>query len=485
MKLLRTQAAPPRRTTRRPLHPALAVIGLMLLWGCTSETPETTPEGPSGAASPATGPATAPATGAPKAVFVISIDTLRQDHVGTYGYERDTTPVLDQLAESSLVFERAYTTASFTLIAHMSLLTGLYPFQHRVLKPNNSLSAQAPTLAERLQGAGYHTMGFYFPGWLDENYGFGRGFDHYQSHRTAQGAQQNLYAALSSAPKDKPIFCFIHLFDVHNAALVRKRKTMYDPPAPYDQMFVSDARERLEKVNPRATWKRDASSVLPDQHEAIVGMYDGGIRYVDTVIGEWVEHLRGLGLFEDSLFIVTSDHGEGLNQRASRYGGHGGAFEEGLLVPLILRLPKGQFGGQRVSGPVSHVDLIPTILDALDHPADDRLPGHSLLAGRPSGSLLYAERPETDTVLDWPWKLTRKSKDGRVLLYNLETDPLEQNDLFGAKASEAIRERVASLQQLVIEERAQRFMPESTSEQVDTRSEDTRELLRDLGYSDD
>ena len=103
-------------------------------------------------------------------IFLISIDTLRQDHVGLYGYERDTTPVIDELARSSMVFERAYTTASYTLIAHMSMLTGLYPRQHGVLTPRNVLPEQVPTLAERLSEAGYYTMGFHFPGWLDHQH---------------------------------------------------------------------------------------------------------------------------------------------------------------------------------------------------------------------------------------------------------------------------------------------------------------------------
>ena len=418
-------------------------------------------------------------------IFLISIDTLRQDHVGLYGYERDTTPVIDELARSSMVFERAYTTASYTLIAHMSMLTGMYPRQHGVLTPRNILSERVPTLAERLHEAGYYTMGFHFPGWLDENYGFGRGYDHYESHRTAEIAEEHLFAALNKAPKEKPLFCFVHLFDVHNASLARQQEALYDPPAPFDQWFVKDAHERIDGMVARLVWKKDGSTVSPSQHEAIVGMYDGGIRYVDTKLGEWIEDFRARGLFEDSLFVVTSDHGEGLHQRTKTYSGHGGVFEEGLVVPFLVRFPGGHLGGVRVSGPVSHVDLLPTLMTALGLSVDDRLPGFSLLEGRPKGAPLFAERPGIDTMVQWPWKLVQRAEDGRNYLYNLEADPLESTNLILGKHRAKNAQRFESMLELSEQSLGQRFQPEEATPQADGRSEEARQLLRDLGYADD
>jgi len=418
-------------------------------------------------------------------IFLISIDTLRQDHVGVYGYERDTTPVLDELAQSSLVFERAYTTASYTLIAHMSMLTGLYPRQHGVLTPRNVLPDEVPTLAERLREAGYYTMGFHFPGWLDPSYGFGRGYDHYEAHRTAEIAEEHLFAALDKAPKDKPLFCFVHLFDVHNASLARQQKALYEPPPPFDRWFVKDAHERIDGLTARLIWKNDGSTVSPSQHEAIIGMYDGGIRYVDTKLGEWIEALRGRGLFEDSLFVVTSDHGEGLHQRTATYSGHGGVFEEGLLVPFLVRYPGGHLGGKRVSEPVSHVDLLPTLMSMLGLSLDDRLPGFSLQDGRPKGAPLFAERPGIDAMIQWPWKIVRRDGGGRNYLYNLEADPLESTNLILGKLRAQNTQRFESLLELSAQSVGQRYQPEQTSPQTDDRSEETRQLLRDLGYADD
>lgn len=418
-------------------------------------------------------------------IFLISIDTLRQDHVGLYGYERDTTPIIDELARSSLVFERAYTTASYTLIAHMSMLTGLYPRQHGVLTPRDTLSDEVPTLAERLRESGYYTMGFHFPGWLDPNYGFGRGYDHYESHRTAEAAEQHLFAALDKAPDDKPLFCFVHLFDVHNVSLVRQQEALYEPPAPFDQWFVKDAHEQIAGMKARWIWKKDGSGVSPSQHEAIVGMYDGGIRYVDTKLGEWIEDFRSRGLFEDSLFVVTSDHGEGLHQRTNTYGGHGGVYEEGLLVPFLVRFPGGRHGGNKVAEPVSHVDLLPTLMTELGLSSDDRLPGFSLLEGRPEGGLVFAERPGIDAVIQWPWKIVQRAEDGRKYLYNLEADPLETTNLIQGKHRAENTQQFESLVELAEQAVEQRFQPQEVSSQADARSEETRQLLRDLGYADD
>jgi arylsulfatase A-like enzyme len=417
-------------------------------------------------------------------IFLISLDTLRQDHVGFHGYERDTTPVLDELARSSLIFERAYTTASFTLIAHMSLLTGMYPNQHGVLKPRTLLPEEIPTLAQRLEAEGYHTMGFYFPGWLDETYGFGRGYDHYESHRTAEEAEEHLLAGLDQAPEDEPLFCFVHLFDIHNAPLGRNQGVVYDPPDPYGQCFVEDARERLATLDGREIWRKDGTGVSESQHEAIVGMYDGGIRYVDTKLGEWIEELRGRGLFEGSLFIVTSDHGEGLLQRTSSYGGHGGTFEEGLLVPFLVRFPDGRFAGERVAEPVSHVDLMPTLLAYLGLSADERLPGFSLLDGRPPRVPVFAERPGTDTTIHWPWKLVQRTGDERSTLYNLEQDPRETRNLLLRSSRQEYAERLESLRELSEHCLERRFQPQEAAATTESASEETRKLLRDLGYAD-
>lgn len=413
-------------------------------------------------------------------VIVISLDTLRRDHLGLHGYERDTTPRLEALAEEGLVFERCYTTMSWTLIAHMSLLTGMYPSQHKVWTEDAALPYSIPTLAQRLKDLDYHTMGFHFPGWLDPRYGYDRGFDVYLPHRDAEEAEGHMLAAMEERPKDQPFFLFIHLFDAHNAPL-RKSRTLYEPPPPFDEAFLPGASERLEGLDFYRLWNANKVEVTPEQHEAIVALYDGGIRYVDHKVGAWVDRWREEGVLDSSILVVTSDHGEGLRGRTQNYGGHGGTQEEGLLVPLVLRLPEGRSGGQRIEAPVSHVDLTPTLLDLLGLPEDPMLPGTSLLGELPLDRMLFAERTDRRVTIRWPHKVVDAGR-GRGRLYDLEQDPEELEPVFvGKKSPQELQVLVEELNEQGEALRGGWFDP-GEAESSGALSEQERAALDALGY---
>jgi arylsulfatase A-like enzyme len=429
------------------------------------------------------GCSTEPARTKPKHVIFISIDTLRQDHVGLYGYERDTTPVLDEFAKESLVFDRAYTTWTWTLIAHMGLLTGLHASQHGVWKREAALSEDAPLLAERLADEGFYSAGFHFPGWLDKRYGFDRGFDVYESHKNAEEADEHMRAALAARPKEKPVFLFMHLFDVHNTPLPR-RGTPYTPPAPFDEMFLPGAKQRLEQTKAFKLWQHDGSEVGPEEHEAIVALYDGGVRYIDTKLGEWLEFWKSEGILDDALVIITSDHGEGLYQRGERYGGHGACYEEGLVVPLVIRFPGGRFAGDRVSDAVSHVDLVPTILDVMQIEHDASLPGYSLLHGRPDDALIVAEHPrlEAEVLYLGDRKLVRSPQQDLVQAIDLASDAGELAP--HAPLSAEFDALELELEVRASEERA-RWSTVSAAAATTPVSEETEAHLDALGYGGD
>src|SRR5262245_57996699 len=158
-------------------------------------------------------------------IVLVSIDTLRADHLGAYGYERDTSPFLDRWAKRSLVFERAFTPAAWTLSAHMSMLTGLYPEQHGVVKGDLALAPDVPLLAERLAHAGYRTVGLYQPTWVHPRHGFGRGFEVFRAHENGDQAGEHLFEELAKIPAQSPLFLFVHLFDVHSDT--KERGTLY------------------------------------------------------------------------------------------------------------------------------------------------------------------------------------------------------------------------------------------------------------------
>jgi arylsulfatase A-like enzyme len=288
----------------------------------------------------------------PPSVILISLDTVRADRFGVYGYERATTPHLDALARESTVWEHAYTTASWTLIAHMGMFTGLWPHQHGVVTGESALAPEIPTLAERLAARGYDTRGFYEPGWIHERHGFARGFNVFVPHRDAAGAQANVARSLAELDEDRPLFLFIHLFDAHSAELDAEDRLVYQPPEPYDRQFISDAPDRFEAGDALRIFD-GGEEPTPEQAEALNALYDGGVRYLDEVVGRWIDEWRASGLLDRSILIVTSDHGEALGERELGFGNHGAMWEEGLRVPMIVRLPHGEGGGRRMRGPSS------------------------------------------------------------------------------------------------------------------------------------
>lgn len=366
-------------------------------------------------------------------VVLISIDTLRWDHTSLAGYERDTTPYLRRLAQESIVFERAHTTTSWTLPTHMSMLTGLYPEQHTVWKKDAVLPKTVSTIAERLRAEGYFTVGLFKPGWIHERFGFGRGFDVFQPHRDAELAGKHLDSALSQRPADRPLFLFLHIFDVHCVSLKRNDRPPYDPTDRWAEHFLPGSLERVAGLEKQQIWAGSAD-VTPEQHEAIVSLYDDAIRHVDARLEEWIEGLRRDGLLDSTLLIITADHGESLNQRGQRYGGHGNQWEEGLRVPLLVRLPDGRSGGERVDAPVSLVDLVPTIEDFLGLEPDGPFPGRSLLRPPQADRVLFAQRRRgrirEEIIIHWPTKVRRDLVSGRsVSIFDLSRDPGELSPL--------------------------------------------------------
>ena len=363
----------------------------------------------------------APAPG----VILISLDTLRADHLGLYGYARDTSPRLDALGRESLVFERAFTTAAWTLPAHMSMLTGLHNHQHGVIGLNAALAPGSPLLAERLKAAGWQTIGLYNESPIRPEHGFGRGFDVFRSHVGARQAGEHLAELLPKIDRSRPFFLFLHLFDIHNGPLDDVPGPIYDCPPPYDQRYLADARDRLPPISERELFERgevDAATV-----EALTALYDGGIRHVDDTLAVWFEDWRARGLLEDTLLIVTADHGEALGQRGQAKG-HGAPYQEGLRIPLILHHPAGLRAGEREPTPVQLTDLVPTILDFAGLPPDPRLPGVSLLGPVPAERpLLLLEPRNYDVVIDWPLKRTHLLHAGaeRFFTHDLAADPAE------------------------------------------------------------
>lgn len=363
-------------------------------------------------------PAQAPA--ARPSVILISIDTLRADHLGLYGYERATSPFLDRWAERCVVFERAFSPAAWTLSAHMTMLTGLYPEQHGVLEGDLALAPEVPLLAEHFARAGYRTLGFYQPTWVHPRHGFGRGFEVFRAHDDAEQAGEHLFEELARAPRDQPLFLFAHLFDVHSDSA--ERGTLYSAPEPYRELYVPGAAQRLAGVT--FLGLKDGNKIEPARRTDMIALYDEGIRHVDAVLERWFARLEADGRLANALVVVTADHGESLGQRGP-LGGHGGVHQEGVRVPLLVRLPGDARAGTRVTTSAHLIDLVPTLLEFAGLPKPAGLPGFSLLGELPPERSLGGSHDSFGYVVRWPEKWMRRGN--RVRHVHLEQDPGEEN----------------------------------------------------------
>ncbi len=373
-------------------------------------------------------------------VLLISLDSTRRDLLGAYGFESahapglSSSPNLDRLAAEGVLMEDAYATTSWTLPSHMSMLTGQPELVHAVeidyLRPDRT----RPTLASALKARGYRTAGFYSGPYLDPRFGFAEGFDRYEDGYGAaladasralraaderveqsgdraalQARQQALVRVEALSHKDvssasivdaalaeleaaaaagEPFFLFAHFFDPHYD---------YVPPAPHDEAFDPDyageldgrdfwVNPKLSEPDPRNPGLRVRRASDRDM-EHLRALYAGELAWTDAQIGRLLDKLDELGLAENTLVIVTADHGDEFFEHGS-LGHRRTLFEEVVRVPMILRLPGALDANRRVEGLVSTTDVVPTVLELLSLPSIPGLTSTSmvgLIEGREDG----------------------------------------------------------------------------------------------------
>jgi len=393
-------------------------------------------------------------------LLLVTLDTTRADHLGSYGYAHVDTPTLDGWAAQGVRFERCITPVPLTLPSHASLLTGLLPPSHGVhVNGDAALPSEAVTLAERLRDAGYATGAVIGAFVLDARFGLAQGFEKYDDD-LSQGAQPSRYGYLQRDAKavtdaalafvrraPRPFFLWVHYFDPH---------------APY--AAPSDKSHRGRSGTP----------------------YDAEISYVDSQLARLAQYLEKSGAAAHTLVVATADHGEGLWEHGEL--SHGlFVYESTLRVPLIVRFPDRRAAGTHVPQPVSLVDVAPSLLAWLGLPAPDGLDGRVLpLADAPSAEerALYFENEGPAQIFGWSrlwgiasgdWKLVRAP---RPELFDLRGDPYEMRDRFAEQ-----RERAQALLELSdrthAELLARRPLPR---EGVSLTAEDERRL-RALGYA--
>jgi arylsulfatase A-like enzyme len=394
-------------------------------------------------------------------VLLITLDTLRPDHLNTYGYERDTSPSLDELAKESFVFDQAFTVATTSGPSHATLLTGLYPAQHGLLDNGQEISGDTRTLAEILSQTGYDTAGFVGYYALAEESGLDKGFQVFEYHpivshnHDEKESADDLkgFAAVngwleswaqSSEGSRAPFFVWMHVQNIHES---------YDPPPPYNTMFQKisglqtfegfEGEFDVRCANDLAqAWR---AGILPSHfQDEVIALYDGEIRFVDDQLGRIFAILKSWGVYEDTVIVVVSDHGEILfelyeNGFYKKGPGHTARYTDtSIRVPLILKPAKfHKFEKRsRLKQMVSTIDLVPTLLELLKFPAPQNLPGESWVRAMNQVGFMKREKIFIHEVPDGveyfgirtnQWKfITNNEKDiESSLLTDLINDPEE------------------------------------------------------------
>ncbi len=398
------------------LRQTVPLIGLLALVACDSPQGESAPaESPTNQAEGDPLEQGGEAVLRPRRIILISLDTVGAKHVA--GYANADTPNLRKIALEGARFARFYAVSTYTLPSHMSMLTGLSPIEHGVVNFASGLSPKTQTLASILKDAGYLTRGFHEGGFVNPDFGFGRGFDDYEERGLKELAGVSIWGVLDWMREvgDAPYFLFVHTFIAHtpyrgfesarvqhpelglpDAEQVAALKQQYDRRGATSDHVAS--REIPADTRHLCTLYNTISDQIGDYldcgdrfikeefttgthfegyRQAILESHRSEIRRGDSMVGKLRDLLREQGQWDDTLFIVSSDHGDGIFE----HGTHGhdySPFNEIIKVPLILSYPRRVPGSQVVDGLSWHLDLLPTILSFAQLPVPAELRGRDL-----------------------------------------------------------------------------------------------------------
>lgn len=512
MTSISTECARGASPSSRAVRTLCALAASLLATACSNEhAPATNAQAPRAALSR-------------PPIVLITLDTLRRDHLGCYGHFRATSPHLDALAADAIVFDRAVATMASTLPSHLSMLTGLYPHQHGI--EENSLAVAAPfrptpgcqTVAQFASAAGYETAAFVSALVVGPATGIQAGFATFDFPQAARRrGEETVRRALEwlDGAHEKPFFLWIHLFDPHEPNA---------PPPAFASRFRTDEKlealldarrirpERLTENGSRTSVCRilfptlvqralkDPSFQPPAPDRAAVlelyNRYDGDVAYTDDCVGRVLERLRVRGLSDRAVVAVVADHGQSLGQHD--WLGHGRITNENVIAPAIVRVP-GE-APRRIAETFSLVDLFPTIVSRFDGAAwqpflaqaqgndrlatDRKLPHFALaqettrpLAGAEPGRE-YALFADGDSASGF-WRLVRRGESA-PLLFDLRTDPDAYDDVAASHAA-VVEELGRTLDALLARRPASLRAAEAPSQ----AAHELQKALKDLGYTGD
>lgn len=421
-------------------------------------------------------------------IIVYDIDTLRADHLGCYGYHRRTSPNIDVFSHDAALFSWVFSQGPNTPPSQSSILTGLYPSSHGRILNKDKIAEEAVTMAEALSGGGYDCAAFVDGGLMAAGFGLEQGFDLYDDK--GGGIEAILPKGLKWIKKKlrrgdtKPFLLLLHNYDVHSPYEIS--------PWRYRQFFLESLRQMPPKsftsqmsAVMASVWKRrnkeDPPQLSPVELDYAIAMYDGGIRHVDARFGQLLALLKETGLYDQSIIVVISDHGDTFQEHQSLF--HEQIYAPVSHIPLLIHFPQNRFSGS-YSTLVESIDLMPTLLEYSEIPLPGELQGRSLMpvvqkqAWKPRNAVTESPyRGRRLGISGRGFRMIFCRKTGVAELYRYRKDPLELHNL-ATKYPERIR--ALSRRLLLWQEKVGRENWKRSTQ--NSLKKETIEQLRKLGY---
>jgi len=379
----------------------------------------------------------APPLETPFNILIYLVDCLRPDHLPFFGYEKNTAPHMEEFSRQGIVFRNAYAQGSWTRPSVGALFTGLYPFLHRAINLKSGLGSEFTTLAEVLQEKGFYTIGISSNAGIKEFFNFHQGFSSFKYHPKQDNGSSsvlNEYAFSELRKKKMPFFLYIHTMDAHRPYMIADE---FKPDMP----SVPPEKRRMVPLNRREKGGDKGSLVDLDR---VIAQYDATISQNDKSFGDLIREMKELGLYDRTLIILMSDHGDEFYD----HGGfaHGSTlYQEVLRQLLVIKLPGQVLAGREIRENVQEIDIFPTLLDLLGEPLPDFLLGRSMkdllfhpaTVERPFHDAVFAETREDlvlKSMIDGRWKIIHRGKEWTLNpkeyeLYDLQEDPSEKENL--------------------------------------------------------
>jgi arylsulfatase A-like enzyme len=430
-------------------------------------------------------------------IVLLSIDTLRADHLSCYGYPLKTTPHIDQYSKDFVLFESAISQAPVTSQSHMSLFTGLTPIVHEVQhwgdgKDRKRLDDSIPTLAEVLKDNGYITIGLHGGGNVTGPLGFDKGFDVYSKEYWYKPEGDSIHLTgiqnwiKKSKEEEKPLFLFLHHYLCHDPYV--------NAPEKFLHRFLTERVEglpikHLESDYPfteRDKFWENVDLSKESHRKHIISLYNGGVYYSDYIFGRLIKLLKKEEFYHNTIVILLSDHGEEFYEHGDYL--HKWCFIETLHVPFLIKFPESQFGGSRIKKQVRIFDLMPTLLQHMEIEVTNFMQAISLLP------LLTGEGEYDPQIISASADLRhirfqekkytyydQKIRECSEWLYDRNIDPRERNNL--AEKESQVLERMKNLGKKIMQAEKILGAQMNKGEKVPAKlDEKTREQLKALGY---